>query len=84
MKYLAVIALTVTLGSYSSAQGPVITSWLQNTTGNGTYYVSGNSTAIDNGILFNCQEISYSSGYVYIQTTGVPVEHGVMKVAIHD
>jgi len=72
MKYLAVIALTVTLGSYSSAQGPVITSWLQNTTGNGTYYVSGNSTAIDNGILFNCQEISYSSGYVYIQTTGVP------------
>jgi len=73
MKHIYLIALGVfTLVNYTSAQEPVITSWLQNTTGNGTYYVSGNSTALDNGILYNCQEVSYSTDYVYIQTTGIP------------
>lgn len=55
-----------------SAQGPQVTSWLQNTTQNGSYYNSGNSTAISNGILFNCQEVSYSATSVYVQTHGVP------------
>lgn len=54
------------------AQSPEITSWLQNTTQNGTYYVSGNSTPLDNGIPYNCQEVSYSSNYVYIKTHGIP------------
>ena len=54
------------------SQGPVVTSWLQNTTQNGTYYVSGNSTPISNNTLFNCQEVSYSANFVYIKTKGIP------------
>lgn len=54
------------------AQSPAITSWLQNTTATGSYYVSGNSTPLANGILVNCQEVSYSTNFVYIKTTGVP------------
>jgi len=51
---------------------PAITSWLQNTTETGTYYMVGNSTAISNGILVNCQQIEYSDNYVYATATGVP------------
>ena len=51
---------------------PVITSWLQNTTATGTYYVSGNSTPISNGILVNCQQVRYSTNWVYINATGIP------------
>ena len=56
----------------SFAQGPAVTSWLQNTSATGTYYMSGNSTAISNGILVNCQKVEYSNDYVYITATGVP------------
>ena len=51
---------------------PAITSWLQNTTETGTYYVSGNSTAIENNILVNCQKIEYSDDYVFVHTKGIP------------
>lgn len=51
---------------------PAITSFLQNTTKTGTYYVSGNSTAISNNILVNCQKVEYSASNVYIHATGVP------------
>ena len=51
---------------------PVITSWLQNNTTTGTYYVNGNSTAQSNGILVNCQQVQYSSGSVYVSTKGIP------------
>ena len=54
------------------AQGPAITSWLQNTTETGTYYVSGNSTALDNNILYNCQMVEYSDDFVYAHTKGIP------------
>lgn len=53
-------------------QGPEVTSWLQNTTANGTYYVQGNSTPMSNGVLYNCQEVSYSTNYVYVKTNGIP------------
>lgn len=53
-------------------QGPAITSWLQNTTQLGTYYVSGNSTAQSNNILVNCQKVEYSTANVYISTKGIP------------
>ena len=56
----------------SQAQGPEITSWLQNTTETGTYYMQGNSTAIDNGILVNCQKVEYSTDFVYVSTSGIP------------
>lgn len=51
---------------------PAITSWLQNTTQTGTYYVSGNSTAITNNTLVNCQKVEYSANYVYVTATGIP------------
>ena len=51
---------------------PVITSWLQNNTLTGTYYVSGNPVAIPNNILVNCQKVEYSPSNVYVTTTGVP------------
>jgi len=51
---------------------PAITSWLQNTTETGNYYLSGNSMAIDNGILYNCQKIEYSENFVYVHTHGIP------------
>lgn len=51
---------------------PTISSWLQNTTQLGTYYVSGNSTAMSNNILANCQKVEYSTNNVYVTATGVP------------
>jgi hypothetical protein len=51
---------------------PAITSWLQNTTQTGTYYVSGNSTALSNNILVNCQKIEYSTTSVFVHTKGIP------------
>jgi hypothetical protein len=51
---------------------PAITSWLQNATQTGTYYVSGNSTAISNDLLVNCQSVEYSADYAYIKTKGIP------------
>lgn len=61
------------LGYQSQAQlSPAITHWLQNTTTTGSYYMNGNSTAISNGILVNCQQVEYSTNYVYVRTKGVP------------
>ena len=54
------------------AQGPAVTSWLQNTSITGTYYMAGNSTPVGNSILVNCQEVAYSTTYVYVTTEGVP------------
>lgn len=58
--------------SIACAQGPAVTSWLQNTTETGSYYMSGNSTAIDNGIVVNCQSVDYSSTSVFVTTNGIP------------
>lgn len=60
------------LSFFNYAQGPAVTSWLQNTTETGTYYVSGNDMALENGILYNCQLIEYSDDFVYVHTTGIP------------
>ena len=51
---------------------PAITSWLQNTTQTGSYYQSGNSTAISNSIVVNCQAVQYSTNWVYVTTNGIP------------
>ncbi len=63
------------LSTFTQAQfDPVVTAWLQNTTGTGSYYVQGNSTAINNNILYNCQKVEFSNNgdWVYITTTGIP------------
>ena len=51
---------------------PAITSWLQNTTVKGSYYVTGSSLAVPNNTLVNCQKVEYSPTHAYIHTTGVP------------
>lgn len=51
---------------------PAITSWLQNTTEVGSYYMEGNSTAISNNTLVNVQQVQYSNDWVYINTNGIP------------
>lgn len=71
MKKVILIAVLAMFGQ-AQAQSPAITSWLQNTTQTGTYYTSGNSTAISNGVLVNCQEVEYSNNFVYVHTEGVP------------
>lgn len=68
---LIFISLSISLVSYNQTNS-AITSWLQNTTILGTYYVSGNSTALSNNILVNCQEVSYSTNWVYVKTKGIP------------
>lgn len=60
------------LGFNLQAQSPAVTSWLQNTTETGSYYVAGNPTTIDNNILVNCQKVEYSDDFVYITATGIP------------
>jgi len=56
----------------AQAQGPAVTSWLQNNSALGSYYTVGNSTAITNNILVNCQTVQYSANNVYVSTKGVP------------
>jgi hypothetical protein len=51
---------------------PAITSWLQNTTTTGSYYMSGNSTTISNNTLVNCQSVEYSADNVFVNTKGIP------------
>jgi|TARA_B110000285_G_scaffold234763_1_gene312907 hypothetical protein len=73
MKKLVLLCTLLTIAIASQAQtNPAITSWLQNTTVTGTYYVAGNSTAIPNNILVNCQQVEYSVDYAYITATGIP------------
>jgi hypothetical protein len=72
MKKLS-LSLALGISSLHYAQtNPAITSWLQNTTEVGSYYTSGNSTAISNGIAVNCQAVQYSANWVYVTTNGIP------------
>ena len=73
MKKIILLTCSIFLFLNSQAQtNPAITSWLQNTTETGSYYVEGNSTVLDNEILYNCQAIEYSDDFVYISTNGIP------------
>ncbi|MEM9820760.1 MAG: YHYH protein [Bacteroidota bacterium] len=71
-KYLLLLPLFAVAHSASAQLSPAITSWLQNTTETGSYYVEGNSMPIDNGILYNCQKVEYSSDHAFIHTNGIP------------
>jgi hypothetical protein len=67
-------SMSLVLGSLlcNAQLNPAIPSFLQNTTTTGTYYIQGNSTAVTNGILVNCQLVEYSADYVYVHTKGIP------------
>lgn len=72
MNKLKLFSLLLTGTLMHAQNNPAITSWLQNTSVTGSYYVSGNSTPISNGILVNCQKVEYSNNWVYITTAGIP------------
>lgn len=67
--------LFVVVSNLKAQTNPAITSWLQNTTNTGFYYMSGNSTPISHGILVNCQQVRYSTNNVYVNATGMPAYH---------
>ncbi|MDI9309495.1 MAG: YHYH protein [Limnohabitans sp.] len=72
MKKLLLLFLVFACNFITGQTNPAITKWLQNTTTTGKYYQSGNSTAISNGILVNCQQVRYSTNNVYVNATGIP------------
>ena len=69
---LSVLSVCLLFSSCLFCQGPAITSWLQNTSQTGSYYMNGNGTPVSNGILVNCQQVEYSNDFVYVTTEGVP------------
>lgn len=72
IKKLFYSVLLLSSSSVVAQLNPAITSFLQNTTQTGTYYVTGNSIAKSNGILVNCQKVEYTDNHVYVHTTGIP------------
>jgi hypothetical protein len=68
----ALTGLALPLFGLQAQINPAITAWLQNNSITGTYYVNGNSTALPNNILVNCQKIEYSTNWVYMSTKGIP------------
>ncbi|TXF90323.1 YHYH protein [Neolewinella aurantiaca] len=69
---ITLLLLTFLCTSGRAQLSPAITSWLQNNSETGTYYVEGNPTLIENDILVNCQKVEYSDDFVYVSATGVP------------
>ncbi len=72
MKKTVLPLLSLFAGTAAFAQGPTITSWLQNTTINGQHYVQNNFTPIQDNVLANCQLVQYSANWVYVTTNGIP------------
>lgn len=70
------LTLGIALGIISMGHtqtNPVITAWLQNTTGiMGSHYVSGNGTPIADAVEANVQTVQYSTSWVYVTTNGIP------------
>ncbi|MFN6038373.1 MAG: YHYH protein [Bacteroidota bacterium] len=73
MKKILLILSILSAKVFLSQMNPVITSWLQNTSGlQGKHYAAGNSTPITDNVLANVQTVQYSTNWVYVSTTGVP------------
>ncbi|MFM7722265.1 MAG: YHYH protein [Bacteroidota bacterium] len=74
MKFFNALLSSLVLSSgMTLAQGPTVTSWMQNTTGiMGRHYVNGNATPINDNVAANVQSVQYSSNWVYVSTNGIP------------
>jgi hypothetical protein len=72
MLRLKILFLLLCTQTMLKAQLQPVIYWLQNTTGMGTYYTSGNYTAVSNSILYNCQLVQYNTTDVYVTTKGIP------------
>jgi hypothetical protein len=68
-----IIAILCISHSFVQAQGPAITSWLQNNSITGYYYPKTGPVALTpNNILVNCQSVQYTANHVYVSTKGIP------------
>ena len=72
MKKTLLLAAVILAELGLNAQGPAVTSWLQNTTTTGRHYVSGNSTPINDADLVNVQSVYYNNNYAFVSATGIP------------
>ena len=72
IKLLTLANTLLAINMVFAQSNPAITSWLQNTTITGSYYVQGNSTALPISTLVNCQEVSYTANSAYIKASGIP------------
>jgi len=73
MKRILIVGLVALSSSAKAQTNPIITAWLQNTTGvQGSYYTQGNYTPISNGVAANVQQVKYSNNWVYVSTNGIP------------
>mgnify|MGYP002632928926 FL=1 len=67
------IFMVASLYSLQAQTNPVIIDWLINATGiQGSHYVQGNSTPINDNIDANVQSVQYSNDWAYINTHGIP------------
>ncbi len=71
-KIIILLSALIISSSATGQLNPAVSSWLQNTSATGSYYMKGNSTAIPNGILVNCQKVEFSKDWVYVHTHGIP------------
>lgn len=68
-----ILVISLFISYLVKAQGPAITSWLQNTTGiTGSHYMSGNPNLIIDNDSANIKKVLYSTNWVYIRANGVP------------
>lgn len=59
--------------SLNAQTNPIITSWLQNSTGiTGRHYVAGNPTPFTDAVQANVQTVQYNTTNVYVSATGIP------------
>jgi hypothetical protein len=65
--------LLLGISMFAQETNPVITSWLQNTTGiTGRHYVTTNPILVVDATLANVQSVKFNETNVYISATGIP------------
>ena len=73
MKKLLILTILLSVFLSDAQTNPIITSWLQNTTGiQGRHYVAGNSTPIVDNVQANVQTVQYNTTHAYVLATGIP------------
>lgn len=72
-KIITIFLLNLAFFNTSAQTNPVVTSWLQNTTGiTGRHYVNGNSTPVNDAVQANVQTVQYTATDSYVSATGIP------------
>jgi hypothetical protein len=65
--------LLIGFSMFAQETNPVITSWLQNTTGiTGRHYITGNTTPINDAVQANVQSVKFNTTNVFVAATGIP------------